>query len=154
MQYHLRIRQQPSICLSFINFIVALESMLLLFFYDEETLQKWRLCGLWGLQTLTLPPKRVINPMQSHSAGVGAIMIKLIETCKNKQLWVRRYYLMDNKVTAKLISVYWYFCFVLFLECSKNKNTGLLRSFQSSIVSGYAWGYLSSINAITFYGLK
>ena len=111
---------------------------------------------LWtvGASNTHITPKWVINLMQSHSTGVGAIMIKLIETCKNKQLWVRHYYLMENKVTAKLISVYWYFCFVLFLECSKNKNTGLLRSFQSSIVSGYAWGYLSSINAITFYGLK
>ena len=62
------------------------------FFHNEGTLQ-WLEYGkeklnkvetLWtvGASYTQISPKKVINPMQSHSTGGGAIMM---ETCKNKQ---------------------------------------------------------------------
>ena len=70
----------------FMNFIVALEPTLLIFFYNEETLQ-WLEYGkeklkeveaLWtvGASYTHISPKWVINPLQSYSTGCEAAVIK------------------------------------------------------------------------------
>ena len=90
MQYELD-NQPLCFLLFFINFILALEPTLLVFFYNEETLQ-WLEYGkeelnevetLWtvGASKTHISPKWVINAMQSHSTGGEAIMIKLMENC-------------------------------------------------------------------------
>ena len=73
------------------NSIVALEATLLIFFYNEETLQ-WleyskvelkEVETLWTVEASNthISPKWVITTMQSHWTGGEAAMIELVENC-------------------------------------------------------------------------
>ena len=70
------------------NFIVALEPTLLIYEetlqwleYDKEELKEVETLWTVGASYTHISPKWVINPMQSHSTGGEAAMIKLVENC-------------------------------------------------------------------------